>query len=282
LVQVPDIKRFDVEHYGTGRDRFWPLWVRARRQAARLKHTLKFGVFKAQGAFRHKPTFECPICGYVGPFMDKQASTGTRKHAECPRCGALERHRLQSLVIKNVLQDRDPSSMKMLHFAPEPFFEQFRAGQFGDYATADLNMEQVDHRVDMRNLPFDDHSFDFVLASIVFDYIPDDWIAIKEVHRILRSGGIAILPVSLVADKTVEYSAPNPYESGHVRACGVDYFDRFEKVFARVDRVSSHQFPEKYQVFIYEDRSVWPNARCPNRPTALGEKHADIVPVCYA
>ena len=265
-----------------GRDRSWSVRVKARRQAVRLKHTLRFGVFKAQSAFRHKATFECPICGYVGPFMDKHASTGTRKHAECPRCGAFERHRLQSLVIKNVLQDRVPSRVKMLHFAPEPFFERFSASQFGEYTTADLNMEHVDYRVDIRNLPFDNHSFDFVLASIVFDYIADDWLAIKEVHRVLRPGGIAILPVSVVADKTVEYSAPNPYESGHVRACGLDYFDRFEKAFARVERVSSHQFLDKYQVFIYEDRSVWPNARCPNRPTAFGEKHADIVPVCYA
>lgn len=91
-----------------------------------------------------------------------------------------------------------------------------------------------------------------------------------------------MLPVSLVADKTIEYGGPNPYESGHIRACGMDYFERYERAFRRVERIASDAFPEKYQLFIYEDRTVWPNDKCPLRPAMPGERHIDIVPVCYA
>ena len=32
--------------------------------------------------------FECPICGYHGPFEDFNSPTGLRKHAKCPQCGS--------------------------------------------------------------------------------------------------------------------------------------------------------------------------------------------------
>lgn len=73
-----------------------------------------------------------------------------------------------------------------------------------------------------------------------------------------------MLPVSLVADKTIEYGGPNPYESGHIRACGMDYFERYERAFRRVERIASDAFPEKYQLFIYETERYGrtTNARC--------------------
>src|SRR4051794_5214712 len=44
-------------------------------------------------------TFDCPICLYRGGFLSEEAPTGKRHHARCPSCGALERHRLQWLVV---------------------------------------------------------------------------------------------------------------------------------------------------------------------------------------
>jgi SAM-dependent methyltransferase len=213
--------------------------------------------------------------------MDLNPPTGLRKHAKCPNCGALERHRLEYLVIKDVLQGKDTSKMKMLHFAPEPWFRPLLAELFGEYTTADLDMEDVDYNLDIRQLPFKDGSYDFLLASIVLDYVPDDEKAIKEIRRVLKPNGIAILPVALVCEKTVEYAEPNPNEAGHVRASGMDYFERYETWFSRVERVSSASLAEKYQLFIFEDRSLWPNKECPLRPPMAGEKHVNIVPICY-
>jgi ubiquinone/menaquinone biosynthesis C-methylase UbiE len=169
----------------------------------------------------------------------------------------------------------------MLHFAPEPFFRDFFSQRFGQYETADLSMEGVTHKVDLQQLPFANSTYDFVFASHVLEHIPDDERAISEIRRILKPSGIAILPVPIVAEKTIEYPEPNPYETYHVRAPGKDYFDRYKRHFSKVENFSSDTLPQKYQLFVYEDRTQWPSKECPLRPAMQGEKHSDVVPVCY-
>jgi len=171
---------------------------------------------------------------------------------------------------------------RMLHFAPEKFLRPIFSQRFQRYETADLFMSGVDHNVDIQNLPFGDGSYDFVFSSHVLEHILDDKKAIREIRRILKPGGIAILPVPIVSERTIEYPEPNPYEGGHVRAPGLDYFEKYQTHFSRVEIYGSDRFPEKYQLFAYEDRSVWPSGECPLRPAMYGNKHADFVPVCYA
>lgn len=229
-----------------------------------------------------KKRFVCPICDYNGPFDDFYPETGIRKHARCPECKAFERHRIQYLVLNKLLNEINASELTMLHFAPEPFFRDFLSGRFGRYETADLFMDGVDYKADLQDLPFDDQSYDFVFASHVMEHIPDDNKAISEVKRILKPGGIAILPVPIIADRTVEYPRPNPFESDHVRAPGLDYFERYRSKFTKVDLIDSESFSCKYQLYVYEDRSRWPSEKSPLRPPMPGKKHIDIVPVCYA
>jgi ubiquinone/menaquinone biosynthesis C-methylase UbiE len=141
-------------------------------------------------------------------------------------------------------------------------------------------MRHVDYNVVLQELPFEDQSCNFIFASHVLKYIRNDEKAISEIRRILKPNGIAILSVALVSNKTIEYSEPNPNETYHVRAPGFDYFDRYERYFSRVDKISSDSLPSEYQLFVYEDRSQWPTKKCPLRPSMKGEKHIDIFPVC--
>lgn len=228
-----------------------------------------------------KERFECPVCGYIGPFMDDAPPTGLRTHAKCPNCNALERHRLQFLAVEKLLRDIDTTDMKILHFAPEPFFREYFSQRFGQYESADLSMNDVDHHVDIQQLPFDSSSYDFIFASHVLEHIPDDAKAISEIRRVLKPNGIAILPVPIVAERTIEYPEPNPHEDYHVRAPGIDYFEKYERHFSRVERVRSDSFPDRYQLFIFEDRSQWPTKEFPLRPATPGDKHIDVVPICY-
>ena len=245
-----------------------------------LKKEVKSLVFKLQNF--DKEQFNCPVCHYTGAFKDLHPPTGIRKHAQCPKCHALERHRIQYLVVGRLLANLDTSNLSMMHFAPENFFRGYFSTKFGHYETADLYMPNVDYQVDLQDLPFSDRSYDFVFASHVLEHIPEDIKAISEIRRILKPGGIAVLPVPLVGETTIEYPEPNPYEEYHVRAPGLDYFDRYEPYFNRVDKISSDSLPSKHQLYVYEDRSVWPTEECPLRPTMYGEKYLDIVPVCYA
>ena len=234
----------------------------------KMKIWIAFRVFLLGNLFKER--FECPICGYNGPFVDVNRPTYVRKHAKCPKCGAFERHRIQYLAMSNLLNNVDTSSLKMLHFAPESFFREFFSKLFGQYETADFSMKNVDHNVDLLNLPFEDQSYDFVFASHVLEHIPNDEKAISEIRRILKPNGVAILPVPLGGEKTIEYPEPNPNQHYHVRAPGFDYFDRFSRHFSKIEKYTSDSFPRKHQVFICFDWTQMPF-----------EKRIDVVPVCY-
>jgi SAM-dependent methyltransferase len=243
-----------------------PIVLHIRLQALRLK--------------TNRPRFVCPICRYAGVFCDRYADSGMRLHAECPKCRALERHRLQWLVLKELEKELPLYEMRVLHMAPESFFRRRLRPQCASYITADLNGKGVDQKEDLTRLSFPDASFDLVYASHVFEHIQDDGTAIKEVRRVLSPGGVAILPVPIVSEETIEYGTPNPREVYHVRAPGLDYFRRYSAVFDRVQMFSSADFDEQFQTYIYEDRSQWPTDIMPKRRKMLGARHLDYVPVC--
>lgn len=250
----------------------------AKAKRVFLRTSVGSALFKLKN--RNKEQFTCPICKYNGPFADVHPETGIRKHAACPKCGSLERHRLQYLVIEKLAEKNDLSKMSILHFAPEPFFRQYFKKLFGNYTSTDLSKKNVDFRADLLNLSFEDDSYDLVFASHVLEHIKEDSRALSEIRRILKPNGIAVLPVPIVAYKTVEYPEPNPHESGHVRAPGSDYFERYSFFFSKIEKFDSNDFPAKYQVFINEDRTAWPK-NMPLRPVMEGDKHSDIIPVCF-
>lgn len=220
--------------------------------------------------------FLCPLCGYFGPFQcagtDKE-----RHHAACPRCGSLERHRLLWLTFQSLARERDLSAMRVLHFAPERCLKSRLSRMFGRYETADFSARNVDHQVDMCNLPFPDGSFDVVVACHVLHHIRDEAGAINGLRRILRVGGFAIIPVPVFSDTTVEYSEPIDTQ---MRAPGRDYFNRCRRAFSLVQIYCSGDFDPLYQVWAYEDRRQWP-PHLSQRPPCPGEKHEEYIPVCF-
>ncbi|MBP0019358.1 MAG: class I SAM-dependent methyltransferase [Cyanobacteria bacterium SBLK] len=229
-----------------------------------------------------KQNFKCPICGYHGPFFDMSLSIGVDvEHERCIRCRSWTRHRLQQLVIDEIFKNYDPTHKRILHFAPEHFFQKQFKNKFKDYTSADIAMEGVDVQCDMIDLPFKDAEFDFVCACHVLEHIRDDIKAISEIRRVLKPNGIAILAVPIIGKQTIEYPEANPHEWDHVRAPGEDYFERYAQFFSEVKQYRSTDFPDIYQLFINEDRSLFPNDRCPLRPTIQGNKHIDYIPVCY-
>ena len=180
-----------------------------------------------------KQQFDCPVCGYHGPFLDVAPPSGLRKHAECPRCNALERHRLQFLVMSQLLNGRDTSRMRMLHFAPEPCFRELFSKRFGRYESADLNMPTSITMWICYSSHFLTRPMISCLHRMCLEHIREDEKAISELRRVLKPNGIAVLPVPVVAARTIEYPEPSPTEGYHVRAPGFDYFDRYERYFSK-------------------------------------------------
>lgn len=230
--------------------------------------------------FNIKNCYLCPICKYYGRFKTTKPKTGKRINARCPRCGSLERHRMQYLVFKEVAKNVDITKMSMLHFSPEDYFRNIFKSMFKTYVTSDLDSTNVDRREDLTRLSIDDSSFDFIYASHILEHIKDDVSALSEIKRVLKPGGIAIIPVPILGSFTIEYDKPNPSEYYHVRCPGQDYYDKYKKYFPNVQLYKSSDFDEKYQVHIYENRNNWSDALV-HRPSVPGEKHIDIVPVCF-
>lgn len=218
----------------------------------------------------------CPVCGYSGPFL-RYGSDRVRWHACCPGCESLERHRLIWLIFGLLSAEYDLSSKRALHFAPEHCLQKRLAPMFQKYLTADISGRKVDHEVDICDLPFPDASFDVVIASHVLHYIRDEASALRNLRRVLSRGGMAIIPVPIFSETTVEY--PESI-GGQVRAPGQDYFDRCRSIFGSVRLYSSPDFDPQYQVWIHEDRRNWP-AHLSLRPSSPGKNHKEYVPVCF-
>ena len=129
-------------------------------------------------------------------------------------------------------------------------------------------------------LTFRDNTFDFVFASHVLEHVKDDLRALSEVRRVLKPGGVAILPVPIIGAKTVEYPGVNKHENQHVRSTGEDYYNKYSSYFSKVELYKSPDFDEKYQLYVYENRNRRRRAS-PLRPLVQGQRHVDIVPVCF-
>lgn len=174
-----------------------------------------------------------------------------RENVLSPSTLSLERHRLLWLYLKNESAIFS-APLKLLHFAPEQaFYKRFRKMKNLEYITTDLNSPLADVKADICNLPFDDNSFDFILCNHVLEHIPDDTKAMKELYRILRPGGTAILqiPQDLQRANTFEDNSITSRKErakifgqyDHVRVYGRDYFDKLRSIGFKVKEVNYTQ-----------------------------------------
>ena len=109
----------------------------------------------------------------------------------------MERHRLLWLYL-----DRKTSfltdSIRVLHVAPEQvFYKKFKSFSHWNYTTTDLHSPLADVKADICALPFEDNSYDLILCNHVLEHIPNDLKAMKELYRVLKPRGTAILQVPL-------------------------------------------------------------------------------------
>jgi SAM-dependent methyltransferase len=182
----------------------------------------------------------CPICDYRGVFI--AVGHPGRWDARCLNCGSRERHRLLHLWITEGGGDR-LTGKRILHFAPEKsFMARMRGNEL--YETADLMQPGVTHRVDITDTKLPAAAYDVVLANHVLEHIPDDRAAMREIHRLLKPGGLALLTVPINATRpTYENpsiaTAPERWAHfsahDHVRYYGTDFADRLAEAGFQVE-----------------------------------------------
>ncbi len=213
---------------------------------------------------------ECPLCGgHFRRFLPTGASN--RPNAQCPRCHSLERHRLLWFYFMNCT-DLFKENSRVLHFAPEYCFRtKFDEADNIDYYTADLAEPNVMYHINIEEIPFEDDFFDVVIANHVLEHVEDDTRAMKEIIRVLKPKGWALLQVPLdvnrsetYEDKTIitpEDRARAFGQEDHVRVYGRDYAQRLQsagftvKVVAQEHLVSPDMIV-KYGFYPSEEISV--------------------------
>ncbi|SJM90645.1 class I SAM-dependent methyltransferase [Crenothrix polyspora] len=160
----------------------------------------------------------------------------------CPLCGSHDRERHLYLYLEKLEIVNKLAGAKILHFAPEKRLSKI-INEFKplNYVKADLFPTELDiEKIDMTNIPYESETFDFVIANHVLEHIPDDFKALSELIRVLKSGGIVILqtPFSSKLKSTFEDSGIDNDllrlqvygQEDHVRLYGLDIFDRFTSV----------------------------------------------------
>jgi len=179
---------------------------------------------------------ECPVCNEKFRKFLPYGYNNVRTNVLCPQCFSLERHRLVWLyLVERTALFSKPH--KVLHIAPEQcFYSRFRKMRNLEYVTADLESPLADVKLDIQAMMMEDNQFDVVICNHVLEHVPDDRKALKEIFRVLKHGGFAILqsPVAYDMEKTYEDpSITDPKErekhfrqKDHCRLYGKDYPER--------------------------------------------------------
>ncbi|MCL1937790.1 MAG: methyltransferase domain-containing protein [Candidatus Azobacteroides sp.] len=180
--------------------------------------------------------------------MEKQIIGGGRRKRECPICHSAERDRLVYLYVRDYLHlFSNQNPINILHIAPEDclypvFYKKINHQNYicGDKFEKGYSYDpQRVQYMDITAIPYEDHSFDLILCNHVLEHIPDDRKAMRELYRVLKSGGKAILqvPLSILAKETYEdFSITDPEERfllfgqrNHCRIYGQDYGKRLKE-----------------------------------------------------
>jgi SAM-dependent methyltransferase len=236
---------------------------------------------RIMGFYYSGSRYECPYCRRkfrkLLPGGEKHAvisekeiiGSGFRLNAVCPRCYSTDRDRLLFVFLKH--KGLFSSVAKVLHVAPEGSLRVYIQKHTDiEYITGDKHTEGYNDyyyergvtQLDITELPFNNESFDTIICNHVLEHIVDDQKAMRELYRVLKTGGWAVLQVpyspkleTTFEDKTLLTDSDREKYYGqfdHVRIYGSDYTSRLENAGFRVSiiELGSDKYPEliKYAV----------------------------------
>jgi len=141
---------------------------------------------------------------------------------------------LQHLLVTEE-SDFSLEGKRILHFAPERYMLRLMRGN-PMYVSADLHQPDAGMCTDATCIPFDDASFDVLIAHHLLDHVADDREVLAEFARVLRPGGFALIAVPQnfsveetdedpgVTDRMVRFWRFGGHD--HCRLYGRDFPDR--------------------------------------------------------
>ena len=174
--------------------------------------------------FKRKNQFYCNLCKCESPnFLHTSNENRILFNSICPNCSSRKRHRGLNELYKNILTEFD--SPKILHFAPEPVFYKL-----------------------FQNIDYESDSFDLILCNHVLEHVPNDYKALKELYRILKHSGIAIItvPGNCCIEKIIEYDYPDG--NGHYRDYGLNFISVLDNIFTAIECIDLYKYNDIYHL----------------------------------
>lgn len=176
----------------------------------------------AKRAWYFGSKYECAVChaktrmrktySFDLPILRELDVVGGEYYPDddCPICYANQRSRLLYAFLTNTISI--VPGWNVLHVAPELALYRYAFRHLDiHYCPTDLAPERYTEipnvqKVDVTETPFPDATFDLILCNHVLEHIPDDGRAMRELRRVLKPGGIALLqvPLGMRLTQTVE------------------------------------------------------------------------------
>lgn len=188
----------------------------------------------------------CNLCGWVGRFEREATPFRSGEQVNCGGCAAALRFRDEAIVLLHEFGRGQHLTLDEL--VQDPWFQGhfvYYVGQHGPTRrrlrqlphyfespyVADTPLGQVvggsrwrrwrrDRRAtvqDLQRLTFPDESFDLVVSSHVMEHMPDPWLALREVRRVLRPGGRYVFSIQFRGPGLTETVVRAVIESDGIR-----------------------------------------------------------------
>ncbi|RMG81742.1 MAG: class I SAM-dependent methyltransferase [Bacteroidetes bacterium] len=129
----------------------------------------------------------CPVCTHsFSKFI--LLPNGDRL---CPFCGSLSRNRR----LWKILTESEVLRGRVLHFSPSrPLYRRLKKVPEIEYLSTDFEDEFLaDCQYDITRIPEPDEVFDLIICYHVLEHIPDDRAAMRELFRVLKKEGRALI-----------------------------------------------------------------------------------------
>jgi SAM-dependent methyltransferase len=205
----------------------------ATKTLQRAKRRLKLASSKLLGKE------ECTACGFRGRFDKKNALWpelisewqlpsqwaewfNEREGQSCPACGSNLRSIQLAKAILQAIQKLCGATAQSLKgaFAQEkvhelriaeinsagalhPFLAQIPNLAYSEYCSTSPGIPSED----LMKLSYADCTFDLVITSETLEHVPDVDVALKEIHRILKPGGMHVFTTPIVWDRPTKVRA---------------------------------------------------------------------------
>jgi hypothetical protein len=194
------------------------------RQAACRVHNLAIGAAERLHRFNLR---SCPCCGWTGlAFRSYVRGDVLHSGVFCPQCGSFERHRALASFYPAFFASTGVRPSRLIHCAPERCLAPILTSLCDRYETSAFGEAYAaDHRLDLTAVALPPESCDAFVLNHVLDCMVGDAVAVSEMYRVLRPGGIVLAVVTVGQGVTREV----PVQSNSLRRIygTADMSDRF-------------------------------------------------------